>query len=114
MKTIIATIKPFKVDDVKDALRDLDCTGFRHTECKGYGKQKGHTELYRGAPYIVDFLPKVDIFITVNDDQVHSVCKQFSNQPRPADTVMAGSPSCPRSSSGIFEPARMRLRMSPW
>ena len=73
MKTIIATIKPFKVEEVKDALKELGCSGFRHTECKGYGKQKGHTELYRGAHYVVDFLPKVDIFITANDDQVDNV-----------------------------------------
>ena len=73
MKTIIVTIKPFKLEEVKDALKELGCPGFRHTECKGYGKQKGHTELYRGVDYVIDFLPKVDVFITVNDDQVDVV-----------------------------------------
>ena len=73
MKTIIATIKPFKLEDVKDALKELDCPGFRHTECKGYGQQKGHAELYRGVDYVIDFLPKVDVFITVYDDQVDTV-----------------------------------------
>jgi len=70
MKKIEAIIKPFKLDDVKDALGDIGIHGMTVTEVKGYGRQKGHTELYRGAEYVVDFLPKVKIEAVVNEDQV--------------------------------------------
>ncbi len=70
MKKIEAIIKPFKLDDVKDALSDLGIHGMTVTEVKGYGQQKGHTELYRGAEYVVDFLPKVRIEIVVAEDQL--------------------------------------------
>ncbi len=70
MKKIEAIIKPFKLDDVKDALSSQEIHGMTVTEVKGYGRQKGHTELYRGAEYVVDFLPKVKIELIVNDDQV--------------------------------------------
>lgn len=69
MKKIEAIIKPFKLDDVKDALGEQGIEGMTVTEVKGYGRQKGHTELYRGAEYVVDFLPKVKIEIVVNDTQ---------------------------------------------
>ena len=68
MKKIEAIIKPFKLDDIREALADLGITGMTVTEVKGFGRQKGHTELYRGAEYMVDFLPKVKIELVVADD----------------------------------------------
>ena len=70
MKKIEAIIKPFKLDDVKEALQDVGLQGITVTEAKGFGRQKGHTELYRGAEYVVDFLPKVKIEIVIPDDLV--------------------------------------------
>jgi nitrogen regulatory protein P-II 1 len=70
VKKIEAIIKPFKLDDVREALADLNITGMTVTEVKGFGRQKGHTELYRGAEYMVDFLPKVKLEIVVTDEQV--------------------------------------------
>ena len=70
MKMIMAIIKPFKLDDVREALAEAGITGITVTEVKGFGRQKGHTELYRGAEYVVDFLPKVKIEIVVADDAV--------------------------------------------
>ena len=67
MKKIEAIIKPFKLDEVKEALHDVGVSGITVTEAKGFGRQKGHTELYRGAEYVVDFLPKVKIEVAVND-----------------------------------------------
>ncbi|HEY9040974.1 MAG TPA: nitrogen regulatory protein P-II [Rheinheimera sp.] len=69
MKKIEAIIKPFKLDDVREALADINITGMTVTEVKGFGRQKGHTELYRGAEYMVDFLPKVKLEIVVTDEQ---------------------------------------------
>ena len=68
MKKIEAIIKPFKLDEVKEALHEVGLTGITVTEAKGFGRQKGHTELYRGAEYVVDFLPKVKIEIVLSDD----------------------------------------------
>ncbi|HBG19194.1 MAG: transcriptional regulator [Desulfobacterales bacterium GWB2_56_26] len=73
MRKIEAIIKPFKLDDVKDALNSIGITGMTITEVKGYGRQKGHTEIYRGAEYIVDFIPKVKIEIVVAADQADQV-----------------------------------------
>lgn len=70
MKKIEAIIKPFKLDDVREALSDIDVTGMTVSEVKGFGRQKGHTELYRGAEYMVDFLPKVKLEIVINDDML--------------------------------------------
>ncbi|MCH9812897.1 MAG: P-II family nitrogen regulator [Epsilonproteobacteria bacterium] len=70
MKKIEAIIKPFKLEDVKDALTDLDISGMTITEVKGYGRQQGHTELYRGAEYIVDFLPKIKLELIVKERDV--------------------------------------------
>ena len=70
MKKIEAIIKPFKLDDVREALSDIGVTGLTVSEVKGFGRQKGHTELYRGAEYVVDFLPKVKMEIVLADDQV--------------------------------------------
>jgi nitrogen regulatory protein P-II 1 len=73
MKKIEAIIKPFKLDDVKDALEQVGVHGMTVTEVKGYGRQKGHTELYRGAEYVVDFLPKVKIEVVVPSDTAEAV-----------------------------------------
>jgi nitrogen regulatory protein P-II 1 len=70
MKKVDAIIKPFKLDDVREALSAVGITGMTATEVKGFGRQKGHTELYRGAEYVVDFLPKIKIEIVINDNQV--------------------------------------------
>ena len=72
MKKIEAIIKPFKLDEVKEALQEVGVQGLSVIEVKGFGRQKGHTELYRGAEYIVDFLPKVKIEVVLDDDQVDS------------------------------------------
>lgn len=73
MKKIEAIVKPFKLDDVKDALNAIGITGMTVSEVKGYGRQKGHTEIYRGAEYVIDFIPKVKIEIVVSADQVEQV-----------------------------------------
>ena len=73
MKKVDAIIKPFKLDDVREALSSVGITGMTATEVKGFGRQKGHTELYRGAEYQVDFLPKIKIDLVVNEDQVPSI-----------------------------------------
>lgn len=70
MKKITAIIKPFKLDDVKDALLDIDITGMTVSEVRGHGRQKGHTELYRGAEYNVDFIPKTELSIVIPEDRV--------------------------------------------
>ncbi len=78
MKKIEAIIKPFKLDEVKEALQEIGITGMTVLEAKGFGRQKGHTELYRGAEYVVDFLPKIKIEIVVTDDLVESVLETIS------------------------------------
>jgi nitrogen regulatory protein P-II 2 len=78
MKLITAVVKPFKLDDVRQALADLGVQGITVSEVKGFGRQKGHTELYRGAEYIVDFLPKMKLEIAIDDDQVDSVIESIS------------------------------------
>ena len=79
MKLITAIIKPFKLDDVREALSEIGVQGITVTEVKGFGRQKGHTELYRGAEYVVDFLPKVKIEIGVDDAIVERVVEVISN-----------------------------------
>ena len=78
MKLITAIIKPFKLDDVRDALSEIGVKGITVTEVKGFGRQKGHTELYRGAEYTVDFLPKVKIEAAVSEDLVEQVMEAIS------------------------------------
>ena len=73
MKMVMAIIKPFKLDDVREALSEVGVTGVTVTEVKGFGRQKGHTELYRGAEYVVDFLPKIKLEVAVTSDQVERV-----------------------------------------
>ena len=78
MKLVSAIIKPFKLDDVREALSDIGVQGITVTEVKGFGRQKGHTELYRGAEYVVDFLPKVKLDVAINDDLVEQVLEAIS------------------------------------
>ena len=78
MKMVMAIIKPFKLDDVREALSDIGVQGITVTEVKGFGRQKGHTELYRGAEYVVDFLPKVKIEAAVDDGLVDQVIEAVS------------------------------------
>ncbi|MET0895229.1 MAG: P-II family nitrogen regulator [Acidimicrobiia bacterium] len=77
MKLIVAIIKPFKVDDVKDAVKELGIEGLTVSDVQGFGRQRGHTEVYRGAEYTVDFLPKVRVEILVNDEDVQRVVQQL-------------------------------------
>jgi nitrogen regulatory protein P-II 2 len=78
MKMVMAIIKPFKLDDVREALSDIGVQGITVTEVKGFGRQKGHTELYRGAEYVVDFLPKVKIEAAVKDDLADQVVEAIA------------------------------------
>ncbi|MGA0937409.1 MAG: P-II family nitrogen regulator [Sedimenticolaceae bacterium] len=78
MKLVTAIVKPFKLDDVREALSEIGVSGITVTEVKGFGRQKGHTELYRGAEYVVDFLPKVKIEAAVGADQVDQVIEAIS------------------------------------
>lgn len=82
MKMVMAVIKPFKLDDVREALAERGVTGITVTEVKGFGRQKGHTELYRGAEYVVDFLPKVKLEIAVAEDLVDRVIEAIENAAR--------------------------------
>jgi nitrogen regulatory protein P-II 1 len=82
MKKIEAIIKPFKLDEVKEALQDLGLQGMTVIEAKGFGRQKGHTELYRGAEYVVDFLPKLKLEVVVSDDQVDAAVEAITNAAR--------------------------------
>ncbi len=79
MKKIEAIIKPFKLDEVKEALQEAGLQGITVTEAKGFGRQKGHTELYRGAEYVVDFLPKVKLEIVIDDDTVERAVEAIRN-----------------------------------
>ncbi|MEL7188611.1 MAG: P-II family nitrogen regulator [Pseudomonadota bacterium] len=79
MKKIEAIIKPFKLDEVKEALHEIGVSGITVTEARGFGRQKGHTELYRGAEYVVDFLPKVKLEVVISDDQADRVIEAVAN-----------------------------------
>ncbi|HPF58692.1 MAG TPA: P-II family nitrogen regulator [Candidatus Competibacteraceae bacterium] len=87
MKLITAVIKPFKLDDVREALSEVGAQGVTVTEVKGFGRQKGHTELYRGAEYVVDFLPKIKVEVGVTDDLADRVVEVIS---RAANTGKVG------------------------
>ena len=82
MKKIEAIIKPFKLDEVKEALQEVGLQGITVTEAKGFGRQKGHTELYRGAEYVVDFLPKVKIEIVINEDRQEAAIEAIQKAAR--------------------------------
>ena len=79
MKLVTAVIKPFKLDDVRESLQEVGVQGMTVTEVKGFGRQKGHTELYRGAEYVVDFLPKVKIEVVVDDDMLERSLEVICN-----------------------------------
>ena len=79
MKKIEAIIKPFKLEDVKEALTEIGVTGMTVTDVKGYGRQAGHSELYRGAEYVVDFLPKIKIEVVVSNEQVDEIIEAISH-----------------------------------
>jgi len=82
MKKVEAIIKPFKLDDVRQALSDIGITGMTASEVKGFGRQKGHTELYRGAEYVIDFLPKVKIEVVIGADLVDQAIEAITNAAR--------------------------------
>ncbi len=82
MKRIEAVIKPFKLEDVKEALTEAGITGMTVSDVKGYGRQQGHSELYRGAEYVVDFLPKIKLDLVVNDDDVDNVVNIITDSAR--------------------------------
>ena len=82
MKQVVAIIKPFKLDDVREALSDIGISGLTVTEVKGFGRQKGHSELYRGAEYMVDFLPKVKIEAVMTDDMVDQAVEAIQSAAR--------------------------------
>jgi len=82
MKLVAAIIKPFKLDDVREALADIGVSGITVIEVKGFGRQKGHTELYRGAEYVVDFLPKIKVEIAIDDDLLEQVIEAITGAAR--------------------------------
>ncbi len=82
MKLVVAIIKPFKLDDVREALHDINVHGMTVTESKGFGRQKGHTEIYRGAEYSIEFLPKLRLEVAVSDEQVETVIETIGNAAR--------------------------------
>ncbi len=82
MKLVVAVIKPFKLDDVREALAEVGVQGVTVTEVKGFGRQKGHTELYRGAEYVVDFLPKIKLEVAVADDMLERVLEAIQQAAR--------------------------------
>ncbi|GAB2571441.1 P-II family nitrogen regulator [Dyella jejuensis] len=82
MKLVVAVIKPFKLDDVREALAEVGVQGITVTEVKGFGRQKGHTELYRGAEYVVDFLPKIKLEVAVGNDQLDRVVEAIVQSAR--------------------------------
>jgi nitrogen regulatory protein P-II 2 len=82
MKMVVAVIKPFKLDDVREALSEVGVQGITVTEVKGFGRQKGHTELYRGAEYVVDFLPKMKIEVAVSDEMTDAVVEAITDAAR--------------------------------
>ena len=82
MKLITSIIKPFKLDEVRESLAEVGVTGLTVTEVKGFGRQKGHTELYRGAEYVVDFLPKVNVEAVVSDDRVEAAIEAITKAAR--------------------------------
>ena len=82
MKLVTAIIKPYKLDDVREALSEVGVSGMTVSEVKGFGRQKGHTELYRGAEYVVDFVPKIKLEVAVSDGDVESVVEAITNASR--------------------------------
>ncbi len=107
MKKIECIIKPFKLDDVKNAITELGIAGMTVSEVRGFGRQKGHSELYRGAEYQIDFIPKVKIELVVSDDQgVRSWSHPSKKQPARVVSAMARSLCCPLKNPSGFVPVR--------
>ena len=104
-------IKPFKLDEVKEALQEIGLKGMTVTEVKGFGRQKGHTELYRGAEYVVDFLPKVKIEIALDADLVSAPSRRSSRRPRPIASGTARSSSTTSSRLRESEPEKPAPRL---
>ena len=102
MKLVTAIVKPFKLDDVREALSEIGVQGITVTEVKGFGRQKGHTELYRGAEYVVDFLPKVKIEIAISDEMVDSVIESITRVASTGKMVMAKSLLLTSNKSSVF------------
>ena len=93
MKKIEAIIKPFKLDEVKEALQEVGLQGITVLEAKGFGRQKGHTELYRGAEYVVDFLPKVKIELVIEDDLLEPAIDAIRNAAHTGRTALTAAPT---------------------
>jgi hypothetical protein len=106
MKIVMAVIKPFKLDEVRDALTAVGVHGLTVTEVKGYGRQKGHTEIYRGTEYAVNFLPKVKIEVAVDTAQVDKSSKRSPPRPKPARSATARSSSFRSSTPCASAPAK--------
>ena len=109
MKKIEAVIKPFKLDEVKEALQDIGVQGMTVIEAKGYGRQKGHSELYRGAEYVIDFLPKLKIEVVVPDDMATAVTEAIVSAAR-TGTARSSYPTSSTSSASV--PAKPAPRPS--
>ena len=101
MKLIVAIIKPFKLDEVREALADVGVNGLTVTEVKGFGRQKGHTELYRGAEYVVDFLPKLKIEAVVADDILEQAIEAIRKAPARSATARSSSTRSSRRSASV-------------
>jgi nitrogen regulatory protein P-II 2 len=123
MKLVIAIIKPFKLDDVREALGHIGVAGLTVTEVKGYGRQRGHTEIYRGAEYVVNFLPKMKIEVAVHADLAGQVVETITNAARTGQigerssstisaTSCASAPARPTRTRS--ETTRRILRFRPW
>src|SRR5580692_415005 len=101
MKLVVAVVKPFKIDDVKNVLKNMGVQGMTLTEVQGFGRQKGHTENYRGAEYQVDFVPKLRVEVLVEDDRAEAVVDAIVSSAAPERSATARCGSCrPRPSSG--------------
>ena len=112
MKKVEAIIKPFKLDEVKEALHEIGVSGITVTEAKGFGRQKGHTELYRGAEYVVDFLPKVKLEIVVEDSLAAASSRRLPPRRRPAGSATARSSSSRSNPRCASVPASATMRRS--
>jgi nitrogen regulatory protein P-II 2 len=116
MKIVMAIIKPFKLDEVREALTAIGIQGLTVTEVKGYGRQKGHTEIYRGAEYAVSFLPKIKIEVAVAPDMVDKAVEAISGAPRPVRSATARSSSSASNrpcASAPAKPTKTRFELRP-
>ena len=114
MKMIMAIVKPFKLDDVREALAGCGVAGITVTEVKGFGRQKGHTELYRGAEYVVDFLPKVKLEVAVTDDQAEQVVEAIVKAAASAPANWTATRCKARSSVGCMTRSQVVLGAGQW